>query len=492
MIKNTNIWAVIFAFLVRLVFSDNNGNTSFEIDKTLSFYVESETVEIYKGVLNNRLSFTMALPNYPDNAFELLDSVIKKLDKLKHNKTSEQGLLLQSQIEEIKLRRLKLKEYYLELKDYIGKDNIYDHLATCNSNLTYTITPQSVMLLYVNMDTLYNNFDLTVTTADLDKPLYGKYLNYRNTLTTMNTLMFRLENFVSDYLKIIEGITAKTVTYELLNYLKNTDCMDPNPDFDSLNLEFCKFGKSELVCVLHTQHPFDAEHFIKLIPVNYFNYELDLEHVYRKEDTDDIFEIECSESFPVLQNCRMNYFNTDCVYGLMKGNMDIILDECLFIEKIPGLPTQVKDGILIPEMPDLQIFSIKNLTKNYDKDFQEIHINESKPYVIKSKTDLLLTTEFFSIIFPKSAIQNTILTTSFSAADLNKFTKKNSAFFVLGKEEINLIINVSLSTFLIGLIATGVFLYYRFRTVRNALQIFEQKYPEPKYTREMKRFINEK
>ena len=482
---------VFLVFLIRLVILIPH----FEVEKSLNFFTGGNTIDIYKGVIVNRISFSLPLPQYQENDLSTLNETIAKFDRLNFNKTGKQGILLSTYLTDSKELAIRLKENFLEIIKYgFDTDGTVFKKQTCHDDILLGLSEKSIPLLTYNIKMIFKNLGDKTTSEQIEQKGGKAFKEFSNAFNEVNVLTYRLKELTEHYLNILEELSKKQVSKYLFNYLKNGKCIDPNPSLDEFLVEDCHFMKTSVNCNLQIRHPFDIDHYKIMMPIPYYGYAIQDKDMYIDPKSSKVIKIECRDYDPVRQNCEKNSDNNECIIALNRDDFDDIVKECTFEKSLINSPVLTENGILISDSNNL---TIKLASSENDLIHENATIFDyteyaTCPFIIKTTEFLLLTDPFFTMLFPKSGNNNVIYTTKYLDSEVKSLIDDLESPINLDEDDVELLINVSLITIILVLVGIGITIAFRFRQIRKTLFDFQIRYPEPHLPKELKRFLDGK
>ena len=418
------------------------------VHTNLGFYEQYGTVHIYHHVEQETISFQYEIPDAVQSAPFLarISSIIEKLPNFDSNETNT--MLYRSEKFHIVKTLQQLKENLIEISEYSSID-LEIHESPCHVQINCSASARFIKLLATNIDTLYKQIPSSITTGKLMEPIaFTKiYRGLKNILSALMVYHQISENYLLSMISLTKGIVDEN-TFDLL---KESTCLESNPQIEFLSLRECSFKFNKVQCILDIQTPSKRERLGKIRAVPYFGYEIaNLENAYVNLTKGELVKLDCQHKDYALSNCGTFYNNTECFSAIKLGLMEKIIQECKFKQTSLFTPARINRGILIPQVEDIQLFFVQNSTL-YN---ESIPADIQAPFVIRNNGSIVIKHSDFTYLFKPTTKEMLFETTGFSDSDLEMLSGHLGTWYWLTYE--NLIISVQVLVAILASLLTVV------------------------------------
>ena len=229
---------------------------------------------------------------------------------------------------------------------------------------------------------------------------------------------------------------------------------------------------------------------VKLLPIPYRGYELDLDNVYYdpKNKNDGLFKINCENYKPVRADCSIERLSTECAYALQNVRVENVISYCPFRDSQLKNPTQLLTGILIPNLDDFKVYVLRNFS---DPDTGSIlplptDTLTDVPLIVASERPIKVSEEKFEFIFRYSAQKSFIRFTSLSENDI---AAMQPTFSDWDLEDWLLLASILLAGFGFTIFVTACIFCICCCKTKRKLKKIKRKHPEKRMPKEMKNYV---
>ena len=393
--------------------------STFEYSKTLNFLEPLQYEVIYEGIMATKFSFGMPLPHYRNMSvtFGALEGILQEIMKLPFGDAPPNGLMLEKLIEDIQVMLLKIKGNMLELLTYSGSENSLV-VETCHTEVPAALDIRSLKFYLTNVNALLRTVDLGITKEEIMDDKNAELAKLRAALSSWNDLTEVMLYSTNTYLDSVKNLADQRVSPQLLTEIHRGKCLDADKFRDFVHVQHCTSSEYYLNCTALLKQPINPHMFVKLLPIPYRGYELDLDNVYYdpKNKNDGLFKINCENYKPVRADCSIERLSTECAYALQNVRVENVISYCPFRDSQLKNPTQLLTGILIPNLDDFKVYVLKNFS---DPDTGSIlplptDTLTDVPLIVASERPIKVSEEKFEFIFRYSAQKSFIRFTSLS------------------------------------------------------------------------------
>ena len=341
---------------------------------TLDFYTPGKPINL-PTTYNIKVELTFNLLKTSEFELNKLDAALKLI-----------LINVQPQDEAIHKLQSTVKLYYSALKTNIEKrKNIF-------SNIAYTSnTPCKIIYSVISnreASDFLSQLQYLIKFVPSSSTLTQDYLNnyYATLLQTLNLLknMLHLTNQENDDIEMfLTGMITDT-TYPLI---QEAPCLKPNLR-ENITMHSCIPTPTGLAVILNVVQYSDNNHIFALEATPFHRYRLNLTNVFL--DGGSLINIVCNQA-EFSDACQKVPFKPDCTNALAKRSITQILKNCPFIDDSSPIPKITEQGILVPSHSTINPLPIS------------LKIPLNKPYLLKTNTDLTITSGNKQFSFAKNA-----------------------------------------------------------------------------------------
>jgi hypothetical protein len=230
----------------------------------------------------------------------------------------------------------------------------------------------------------------------------------------------QLTDLIFDRLRLLEMVSNKQVTGELLAGIQSQSCILAGK-IERVSILQCEKAKKGLICELQVQVPINQVNYELYIPINFRQIQLTIEPgkylvkknqhwklLTCKQDTDEILN-----SF---DTCKEENFDAECSKVLDQKNIDLLIEKCKFSQEEPPLSTSTEEGLLIQGM-NLQIELLDSTT-----DTRPEQLYEKPPLLVSTNKIVRVSTNGYEeLLHPKVKVEREqVYTTWLTETDIDK------------------------------------------------------------------------
>jgi len=332
----------------------------------LGFYTPKSIIEIYQIQDLQRVKvFFKIQPAIENSTWTLLQQVKTPLipQIVKDNQGAFNSLIIIKIAAEIIMQFNKYRECIFDLTLYLGTESDLN-APSCNltlegpSTLDVETFISEVTILSKGLD--FSSFTLPNLQTQNDAKFALMLPKYESILEKAKTAYSNCY----EYQSLLQAASQRTITPHLALQFENTNCTDDSKT-EEFFIETCAKTPKTLTCILTVSQPGSKTYYHDVLPVPYYNKQLDLRNVILSPtSTHDLNTIDCIKNTEYTHKfCKISPYNPPCAKSLKDNLLPDIFKNCRFTKIETLQPQLALNGILISTSSLIE-YKISKTTKN--------------------------------------------------------------------------------------------------------------------------------